>query len=261
MNKREEEYEFSWLDNPNLVTDIIIALIAFIVILSQSFAVNNSMTTFAIISNVVNHNSIYLMSLIYFILLKTSFGKKYFNYLNLFLIVFYLIISITSFLTLFQSFSLLKIITLIMNVSIFTYLFHTLLRGTKVWKEFGLSKSIFNEITNDIYFYEIVVLSVILLALNLINTTSFGGAILTMLDTIYIIMFSRYVYLFGIYLDEKSSKSSVNLDAVKDVVEKKVAEIVDKAEDVVKSTAKKSTTKKSMAKKTSVKKTIKKGDK
>lgn len=227
------------------------------------------MTTFAIISNVINHNSIYLIALVYFVLLKTSFGKKYFNYLNLCLIIFYLIISITSFLTLFQTFSLLKIVSLFMNVSIFTYLFHTLLKETRIWKEFGLSKSIFNEITNDMYFYLVVVLSVILLALNLIFTTSFGGTILTMFDTVYIIMFARYVYLFGMYLDNK--KNSIDLEEVKKEVKKVVAEIVDKAETVVekkvsvakKAPAKKTATKeKSTTKKTTTKKTSKsRGDK
>ncbi|MBE6157832.1 MAG: hypothetical protein E7160_03465 [Firmicutes bacterium] len=231
MSKEEEKYEFSWLDNPSVVTSIIIMLISFIIILSQSFLVNNELTTFAVMSNVINHNSIYLLALVYFILIKFNFGKKYFNYLNLVLILLYLFISVTSLLTLFQTFSLIKIFSLLLNLSIFTYLFHTMLKGTRVWREFGLSKSIFNDITNDMYFYLVVVLSMILLALNLIFTTSFNGTVLTMLDSIYIIMFSRYIYLFGAYLDHKSTRPELNLNDMKDSALHVVSEIVEKTEE------------------------------
>lgn len=261
MNKKEENLEFGWLDNPSTIVDVIILLIAFVVLLSQSLAVNNGTSTFAVMSNVINHNSIYLISLVYFISLKTKFGKKYFNYLNLFLIILYLIISITSLLTLFQSFSLLKIVALLMNVSIFTYLFHTLLKGTRLWKEFGLSRSICNEITNEMYFYVVVVLSVILLALKLIFTTSFGGTILTMFDTIYIILFSRYVYLFGMYLE---NKNTVDVDEIKEKVERAVSEMIEKTKKTVtkKTSVKKATTKKTTTKKVPAKKTSKsRGDK
>ena len=55
-----EKEEF-WYDNPNIVTNLIIGLIAIIVILSQSFAINNNLTTGEILRNIINHNSIYFI--------------------------------------------------------------------------------------------------------------------------------------------------------------------------------------------------------
>ena len=49
-----EKEEF-WYDNPNIVTNLIIGLIAIIVILSQSFAINNNLTTGEILRNIINH--------------------------------------------------------------------------------------------------------------------------------------------------------------------------------------------------------------
>ena len=42
-------------------------------------AVNSDLSTIDIIRNILNHNSIYLLMLIYFALLKTKFGIKYFG--------------------------------------------------------------------------------------------------------------------------------------------------------------------------------------
>lgn len=204
-----EKEEF-WYDNPNIVTNLIIGLIAIIVILSQSFAINNNLTTGEILRNIVNHNSIYFISLVYFVALKTYTGKKYFNFLNLFLILFYLVTSITSFLTIFQTFSLSTLISLALHVVLLLYLFHTFLRRTRVWKEFKLDKSPFNEIKNDAYFYIVIVLGVSLLSLNLIFCNTLDGAILAFLDTCYIVLFARYIYLYGYFLDVKEKKKNMN---------------------------------------------------
>jgi len=275
MNNESSRHEFSWLDDAGLIVYVIIGIIVSTIILSQSFAINNNLGAYEILNNVINHNSIYLLSLIYFVSLKTAFGKKYFNYLNLFLIILYLITSITSLLTIFQTFSLTSLISLTLNISLFTYLFHMFFRRTRVWKEFKLDKSPFNDITNDAYFYIVVILAVILLSLNLILATSVDGVVVTMLDTLYIIMFGRYIYLYGLFLEkkEKTIFGNKDLSAVKDATKELVDDIISKGEvvasdvkdiisdvekDVKKGAVKKTTTKKSPAKSATKKTTPKK---
>ena len=77
--------DIKWYDSGNFITNLIIIVIALIVISSQSFAVNGD-NTLALFSSVINHNTIYLLVLVYFFTLKIDFGKKYFNYMNLFLL-------------------------------------------------------------------------------------------------------------------------------------------------------------------------------
>lgn len=213
-----------WFDNPNFVTNIIIGLIIIIIILSQSFAINNNLSTNMIFRSIINHNIIYLISLVYFVLLKTHIGKKYFNFLNVFLALLYLVTSITALLTVFQSFSLTSLVNLAMHLVILIYIVHTFFRNTRVWGDFNLEKSPFSEINNDTYLYIIVVLSVILLAINLIFTTSVDGTFLSILDTVYIIFFARYIYLYGVFLEKK-----YNINTSKDIISDIVDDISDKA--------------------------------
>ena len=91
MDKKEIR-TLEWYNNPNIITTAIIWILVIMIIISESFAVNNNLSTSDILRNLLNHNSIYLIGLIYFIPLKTKSGKKYFNYLNLFLILIYFIL-------------------------------------------------------------------------------------------------------------------------------------------------------------------------
>ena len=76
-----------WYDNPDKITTIAISILFLIIVLSQSYAVQNNLGTNDILRSLLNHNSIYLLGLVYFIPLKIIAGKKYFNYFNLFLII------------------------------------------------------------------------------------------------------------------------------------------------------------------------------
>ena len=76
-----------WYNNPNLIILFLIALSAIIILSSQSFAVKNNMDAVSILRSLLNHNTIYFMSLAYFIILQTRVGKKYFNFLNVLLII------------------------------------------------------------------------------------------------------------------------------------------------------------------------------
>lgn len=241
MDLEKKQKEIEWYDNPGIVTTILIGLIALIIILSQSFAINNNLSTEAILKSIINHNSIYLMVLVYFVALKTKTGKKYFDFLNVFLILLYFITGLTSFLTLFQSFSLKSLLNLALHVTLFVYLFHTFFRRTRVWNDFKLKKSPFNEITNDVYFYTIFVLVVTLLAIDLIVTTTFDGTVLALLDSIYIMLFARYTYLYACFLDRKEKKLSTTTDFSE--VKEKVEEVKEKVEEVVSNIAEDATNK------------------
>lgn len=245
MNKKED-ININWLDNPNVVTNIIIGLLIAIIYISQSFVVDNNSNTYEVFRNVVNYNSIYIIMLVYFIAIKTKIGKKYFNYLNLFLIVLYLINGITSGLIIFQSFTLMSVISFILNISILTYLVHIFFRKTGIWKEFKLEKSPFNEVSNESYFYILVVLIVISLGVNLVETNSMKIIFLLLLESIYLVMFVRYVYLYGLHLHNKKEKQYASLkDKVEDIKDEIISDIKDTSneikEEVSKSKKKKST--------------------
>lgn len=280
MEKEKSDVRIAWYDNPGIITNIIIGLIAVIILLSQSFAINNNLSTHEILSSIINHNSVYLIVLVYFVALKTNIGKRYFDFLNIFLVLLYFITGITSFLTIFQSFSLEALVACALHLTLFVYLFHTLFRRTRVWKEFHLNKSPFNEIKNDAYFYAISVLTIFLLALDLIVTTTPDGAILSILDASYMLAFARYVFLYGCFVDNKERKinpttsmeevrEALNdlgekvgdvVDNVADIVEDTVDQVEKKINDVVEKKDESKKTVKKSTKKTTTKKSVKKGE-
>ena len=223
--------KIKWYDSANTITSLIIGVIALIIIFTQSFAFgrNGSLELF---TSIINHNSVYLFILIYFILIKFYIGKRYFNYLSVFLIFIYFITTTTSFLTLIQAFSLNSALEFLLNILLLIYLVHTLMRDTRVWREFYLSKSPFNELPNEFMFYTIVVISTILLAVNLISTVAVSGVIISILDAIYIVLLTRYIYLYRSYLDKKkiNVEDTMNLDDLKkkiNEVDKEVSKTVD----------------------------------
>ena len=129
--------------------------------------------------------------------------------------------------------------SLCIHLFIVLYLVHTFFRGTRIWKDYKLNKSPFNEFTNDSYFYVVVILGVILLAVNLIMTTSFDGTILALLDCSFTILFARYIYLYWQYLDEKKIdiKKSGNFNKVVDKVDDEVKEKFDEVKDFINNTS------------------------
>lgn len=224
MKKKANGQE--WYDNPSTVSTSIVFLIAIIIILSQSFAINGEVSGFTMFSNVLNHNICYMLVLVYFALLKFKFGKRYFNYINLVLISLYFIQAITALFTVLQSFSLTSLLACVVQILLFIYLFHTLLRKTIIWKEFKLEKSLFNIFTNSWYFYSIVILEVILVTVSFITISNFDGIVLALLDCFYTILFARYIYLYGDFVNDDSGVINNFKDTV-DIGVKKVQEICD----------------------------------
>lgn len=237
--EKSEKKRIDWYNDPSIITNSLIGLIIINILLSQSFAIKNELSALNILSSILSHNSVYLILVIYFILLKTKIGKKYFDFLNICLIFIYLFTSFTSLLSVLQTFNLGSIMSLCINLFFVLYLVHTFLRGTRLWKEFKLSKSPFNEFTNDGFYYIIVILSVILLAVNLIMTTSFDGTILALLDCSVIVLFGRYIYSYRKYLDDKKidSKNDGNFDKVVDAASDEIKEVASEVKEFVKETS------------------------
>ena len=204
LEKNKKEIE--WYDNPNFIVSILLGLNIAIIILSQAFAIKNNLSSLEIFRSILNHNSAYIMLLVYFVFLETKVGKKYFNFLNIILIIFYALVTIASLLTVFQSFGLSSLVYLILYLVIFIYLVDTFMRDTRLWKDLDLDKLPFDEVTNDWYFYAIILLSVIYLAVDLISASSFDGVVLATLGTICIMLFARYIYLYKAYQESKTKK-------------------------------------------------------
>lgn len=235
MNLEEKKDNELWYDNPSIVTWLIILIISIIILSSQSFSINSNVDTLRMFQDVLNHNITYMIALVYFVSLKTKFGKKYFDYINLVMIVVFFILFVTSILTVFQSFNLATLLSLAIHTLLVVYFFHVFMRGTRFWKEFSLDKSPFNELSNEWCFWALVIIEVVLFSVNLITTATFNGTVLATFDCIYIILFSRYIYLYGVYLDSKkiNVKNTGNFDEYREKVSEVVSDLGKKSEAIV----------------------------
>lgn len=235
MNLEERKDNELWYDNPSIVTWLIILIISIIILSSQSFSINSNVDTLRMFQDVLNHNITYMIALVYFVSLKTKFGKKYFDYINLVMIVVFFILFVTSILTVFQSFNLATLLSLAIHTLLVVYFFHVFMRGTRFWKEFSLDKSPFNELSNEWFFWALVIIEVVLFSVNLITTATFNGTVLATFDCIYIILFSRYIYLYGVYLDSKkiNVKNTGNFDEYREKVSEVVSDLGKKSEAIV----------------------------
>lgn len=224
MNLEEKKDSELWYDNPSIVTWLIILIISIIILSSQSFSINSNVDALRMFQDVLNHNITYMIALVYFVSLKTKFGKKYFDYINLVMIVVFFILFVTSILTVFQSFNLATLLSLAIHTLLVVYFFHVFMRGTRFWNEFSLDKSPFNELSNEWFFWALVIIEIILFSVNLITTATFSGTVLATFDCIYVILFSRYIYLYGVYLDSKkiNTKNTGNFNEYRE----KIGEVV-----------------------------------
>ena len=233
MDLENKKKETNWYDNPGLISNLIILVLLLILICSQSLGGNSKLSAAVLFSNILNLNTLYIIVLLYFIVIKFKYGKRYFNFFNIILLILYFIVSVTSFLSIFQSFQIVTFIMLLVNIVIFIQLFHSVLRGTKLWGEFHLDRSPFNEIKATGYFYAIFTLCILYLLINLITTsdTQFSGVVITLFVSIYYILFSRYLLLYSNYLDEKKENSS-NKGSFGEI-KKSVDEVVEKVKDSI----------------------------
>lgn len=205
MNKSNER---DFFDSPNMITYILIGLLVVLIILSQSFAIQSHMEAGDIFRSIINHNSVYLVSLIYFVLIKVKFGKKYFDYLNVTMFVFYLLTTFASLFTIFQSFGFYSILNLAFNVLITLYFGYSFFTSTVIGKDLGLSDSPLSEINNGQYYYILIGIIAISLIVSLVSVNSFEDVVVYLLEAMYQFMFVRYVYLYKQYIERKELEAS-----------------------------------------------------
>jgi len=224
MNKNKEK---DFFDSPSMITYILIGLLVVLIILSQSFAIQSHMGAGDIFRSIINHNSIYLVSLIYFILIRVKFGKRYFDYLNVIMFVFYLLTTFASLFTIFQSFGFDSILNLAFNVLITLYFGYSFFTSTVIGKDLKLSDSPLSEINNGQYYYLLVGIIAISLIVSLMSVHNFEDVVVYLLEAIYQFMFVRYVYLYKEYIERKEIGNSKD----KKKKEEKVEE-VEEVEDI-----------------------------
>ena len=199
--------EKDWFDSPRMVTYVIIGLLIVLIILSQSFAINSQLGTSDIIRSILNHNSIYVLTLIYFVMLHFKVGKKYFDHLNVIMLIFFGLITLASMFTVFQSFGLASLLQLGINILFTVYFLYAFISNTVTGKELHLSTSVIVELKNEQYFYLITTLLVIHLVVALINSTSFESIVISLLEVLFYFLFARYISLYKEHDDMKVSSS------------------------------------------------------
>ena len=205
MNKSKEK---DFFDSPSMITYILIGLLVVLIILSQSFAIQSHMAAGDIFRSIINHNSIYLVSLIYFILIRVKFGKKYFDYLNVIMFIFYLLTTFASLFTIFQSFGFDSILNLAFNVLITLYFGYSFFTSTVIGRDLKLSDSPLAEINNGQYYYLLIGIIAISLIVSLVSVNSFEDVVVYLLEAIYQFMFVRYIYLYKEYIERKELEAS-----------------------------------------------------
>lgn len=191
----------NWYDNPKIIVLSIIGVIILSILGSQSFVDVFEVDALRLVQNILNHNIVYMFALAYFIFLFTKFGRRYFDYLNVIMVVLLGFVFVTSCLSLFKSLSLASILVFISAFLVFTYSVHVFFRGSIFWDEFHLKNSPFVEITSQTYFEMITGVEALLFAVNLISVSTTNGAFLVTFDAVYTILFARYIYLYNRYLD------------------------------------------------------------
>lgn len=240
MNLEEKNEVKAWYDNPRFITNIVTVLLFGILVYSQSISSRSNLVGWDLFRNIMNVNLLYVIILLYFVLIRFKVGKKYFNYLNLFLILLYFFVTMTSFLSIISSFNLVLFLRFLISIILLLQMFHTFLRGTISWKEFRLERSPFNEIKAGSYFTMVFVLSTLDLVINLITSGEFSGVVLTLFISLYYIFFSRYVYLYSNYLDsiDKDKDNKGNFDEVREKIVVNINESIngEKIDKIVDST-------------------------
>ena len=121
-----------WYDNSRIISLLAIISSLIVVGIGQSLTIKMGFSTGGVFSNRLNANFMYLIMALYFALINFKIGKKYFNYLNLGIIILHGIIGVTSIFTVIQLSSsgtinfLAALISSILNISIFIYMLYSL---------------------------------------------------------------------------------------------------------------------------------------
>ena len=119
--------------------------------------------------------------------------------------MFFILITIASFFTIFQSFGLASLLQLGINILFTVYFLYAFLSNTLIGKELHLNNSLLVELKNEQYFYLITTLLVVNLIVALISSTSFESIVISLLEVLFYFLFARYISLYKEYDDRKES--------------------------------------------------------
>jgi len=200
---RKDNIEKEWYDDPSLITTILIGLIVIILIMSQSYAIRNHYGFLYVVRALLNYSSVYLMYLIYLIFLKTKVGKKYFNMMNLIASFVFVLLTLASILTVIQFPSVGSMVNAVQSLLLSVYFTYVFLEDSKIYEQLGLKKLQFSTVSNDQYFYILLGLIGVGLIVSLIQMVDFTGVVLTLLESIFMVGFVRYIYLYQSYKEAK----------------------------------------------------------
>ena len=84
MAEKKKKEIIEWYDSPRFISNLMILLIFSIVICSQSFAIGDNYSL-KLFGSIINHNTVYMLVLIYFLSLKTClfFASSFFGTSNI----------------------------------------------------------------------------------------------------------------------------------------------------------------------------------
>ena len=223
----QKNNEIDFFDSPSMITFILIGLLVVLIILSQSFAIQSHMEAGEIFRSIINHNSIYLVSLIYFILIRFKVGKKYFDYLNVLFFVFFLLSTFAGLFTIFQSFGFASILNLSFNILVTLYFGYSFFTDTVVGRDLKLADSPLSEIKNGQYYFLLLGIIAVSLVVSLIDVNNFEDVVVYLLEAMYQFFLIRYIYLYKEYIESKNDeKSKVKKETVKVKEDKKEEDVV-----------------------------------
>lgn len=190
IDSTEKELEkVSFLNNSSIITYILIGLLLFNLV----FSCYNNTSSFIgfILSNIVN-----IVLLIYFVTIQSKFGKTNFKYFNYLVLLFLFIMFIKVFLNIFVSFNISNLFNIISLFLLVIFFVKSFIKN---------DYDILDSIENKGYFYYIVGSSFISFLFKQISLISYIDPltiILSIVDLLIIVFFSRYIYL---YLEHKDT--------------------------------------------------------
>lgn len=214
-NKQERE----WYYDANTITSLMIGIIVLLLISSQAFAIRNQMGIEYMLRSLFNYNSFYLIFLAYFVLLKTKIGKRYFNIMNLVLLSLEILVLFGSAIDVIQFFSLSTIFALILNLILFIYMAYVYLKDTRIWNMFHLDALQIQIVKNSQFFITITSVSLIILLIELITSIEFDHVVLKMLECLFIVGYTRFLYLYQDYKEKKQEITEKEENRVEEVIE------------------------------------------
>lgn len=189
--------DISFLNNPYLINNILIITLLIYMLLSIAYNYVSSLGLLDLIGN----SFFYIFLTIYFILLKTKFGKERFSYMNLILFVLLGINLLGSLFNILTTFNFTTIFNLLVDLVLFIYFSNAFFyQYTKKLKKL-------ENMNNKIVFYLLCSILMILYLLMLLKYISLHPVIKILgyiTQLVILLFFSRYIYLYKNFKEMKA---------------------------------------------------------